>query len=198
VTVVLPTAWECSWRTIRNSSNFAITCLSVTWRTTTPSRTATKTRRRYQERDCLYPETAARYREGIKASAAHFQTVGSAASSHRFRTGTVAQMRQLPFSTGRGNRSRLQSFRNSRVVNNPAGERMSTGRLSIAASFQAFNARRAVRYREQAERLREMAASEPDDILRDQLVRIAQQHDQLAARLDAAHQPNAEQRGRPH
>jgi adenine C2-methylase RlmN of 23S rRNA A2503 and tRNA A37 len=86
---------------------------------------------------------------------------------------------------------------------------MSSGRLSIAATFQAFNARRAARYREHAERLREMAAeqaerfremtaSEPDDILRDQLVRIAEQYNNLATQLDAAHQPNDKQRGRPH
>lgn len=75
---------------------------------------------------------------------------------------------------------------------------MSSDRLSIGSTFQAFNARRAGRYREHTERLAEMAASERDDELRDQLLRIAQQHEELAVRLDAAHQPNAEPRRKSH
>jgi hypothetical protein len=43
----------------------------------------------------------------------------------------------------------------------------------------------------------EMAAFEPDDTLRDQLVRIAEQHNDLAAQLDAAHQPTADPRPKP-
>jgi hypothetical protein len=42
-----------------------------------------------------------------------------------------------------------------------------------------------------------MAAFEPDDTLRDQLVRIAEQHNDLAAQLDAAHQPTADPRPKP-
>ena len=45
------------------------------------------------------------------------------------------------------------------------------------------NERRATHYREQAEKLRDMAEAEPRGELRDQLIALAAQYDEMAANL---------------